>query len=145
MIAQKLHPNYFSLVDREIIDRLIEVARQARENAYAPYSNYRVGAAVLGKSGKIYSGANVENASYGLTICAERTAIFCAVSSGERELAALAVVTENGGYPCGACRQVFAEFADGDAAVIIATATGETKDITTLEGLLPNRFGKGQL
>src|SRR5512143_2614455 len=90
---------------------LIDLARKARKQAYAPYSHYKVGAALLGKSGKVYAGCNVENASYSLTCCAERTAIFKAVSEGETEFEAIAVVTKNGGSPCGACRQVLSEFA----------------------------------
>ncbi len=132
-------------MDEKLARKLVDAAVQARKNAYAPYSNYRVGAAVMGESGKIYAGTNVENASYGLTICAERAAIFRAVSEGERHLVALAVVTENGGYPCGACRQVFAEFAAPDAEIIIATAAGEILDITTLGELFPHAFGKEQL
>jgi cytidine deaminase len=104
---------------------LIQAARKARENAYAPYSHYDVGAAVLTKSGKIFSGCNVENAAYPSGLCAERVAIFKAVSEGERELIALAVVTSNAGSPCGACRQVFSEFAQDDAEIVLVNGTGE--------------------
>ena len=132
-------------MDDSTAKSLIEAAVRVRENAYAPYSNYRVGAAVLAQSGKIYVGANVENASYGLTVCAERVAIFRAVSEGERKIAALCVVTPNGGYPCGACRQVLAEFASPSAEIIIATPDGKIADITTLEQLMPKSFGKDDL
>ena len=89
---------------------LISLANQVRSNAYTPYSNYKVGAALLTKSGKIFTGVNVENAAYPATICAERAAVFNAVSAGEREFEAIAVVTRNGGTPCGSCRQVLSEF-----------------------------------
>ena len=89
---------------------LIQMAIESRQRAYAPYSNYRVGAALLTASGRIFTGVNVENAAYPTTICAERVAVFKAVSEGERDFQAIAVVTENGGTPCGSCRQVLAEF-----------------------------------
>ena len=89
---------------------LIELANEARRRAYAPYSKYRVGAALRTKSGRVYTGVNVENAAYPVSICAERTAVFKAVSEGEREFEVMAVVTDNGGSPCGSCRQVMAEF-----------------------------------
>jgi len=124
-------------------DELIASAIAARERAYAPYSRYKVGAALRGKSGRIYTGCNVENAAYGLSMCAERTAIFKAVSEGERELEAIAVVTENGGSPCGACRQVMMEFAPA-MTVIIADARGQAR-ITTVRDLLPDGFTPDQL
>src|SRR6202453_94005 len=101
-------------------DALISAAKQARENAHAPFSDFRVGAAVRANSGRVYSGCNVENASYGLTICAERVAIFKALSEGERGFDAIAVVTdaEKLTPPCGACRQIIWEFC-GDAEVIL--------------------------
>ena len=89
---------------------LIEAARDVRKLAYVPYSNYPVGAALLTSTGKLYTGVNIENAAFPVTICAERTAIFKAVSEGERKFTAMAVVTNNGGSPCGSCRQVLAEF-----------------------------------
>ena len=101
---------------------LIALAAQARERAYAPYSGYAVGAALLGKSGRVYTGCNVENAVYSLTTCAERAALFKAVSEGERTFEAIAVVTSNGGMPCGSCRQVLAEFGL-DIQVLVATPT----------------------
>ena len=97
------------LTDQER-QQLIQIANEARKNAYVPYSRYRVGAALRSKSGRIFTGVNVENAAYTVGICGERTAIFKAVSEGEREFDAIAVVTDNGGSPCGACRQVLAEF-----------------------------------
>jgi cytidine deaminase len=126
-------------------DDLLTHAAQARENAYAPYSNYRVGAAVLGKSGKVYAGCNVENASYGLTICAERAAIFTAISEGEREFEVLAVVTSNGVTPCGACRQVYSEFAKPEAQVIISDTHGHVHKVFTISELLSDGFTPDQL
>lgn len=117
---------------------LIDFAIKARRKAYAPYSHYKVGAALLGKSGKVYTGCNVENASYGHTICAERTAVVKAVSEGETEFEAIAVVTKNSGSPCGACRQVLSEFAPS-LIVYIADKDGEFRT-TTLKDLLPDSF-----
>ena len=119
---------------KELVDR----AAAARENAYAPYSGYPVGAAVQTASGAVYTGCNVENASSGLTVCAERTAIQRAVSQGDREITALAVVTKDGAPPCGACRQVLQEFAK-DAEVFLADANGAIEE-TTLGELLPSPF-----
>ena len=119
-------------------DKLIASAAAARERAYAPYSNFKVGAALKGKSGRVYTGCNVENAAYGPSMCAERTAIFKAVSEGEREFEAIAVVTENGASPCGSCRQVMMEFAP-DMAVIIADTQGRVRS-TTVRDLLPDGF-----
>ena len=118
---------------------LIQVAKQARQWAYAPYSNYRVGAALLTASGRIYDGVNIENAAFPVTICAERVAVFKAISNGEHEFAAIAVVTRNGGMPCGSCRQVMAEFAP-DLAIIVADETGQVTGETTLTELLPHAF-----
>lgn len=117
---------------------LITQAIEARKRAYTPYSHYKVGAALLGKSGKVYLGCNVENASYGHTVCAERTAVLKAVSEGEREFEAIAVVTRNGGSPCGACRQVMAEFAP-ELIIYIADKNGEYRT-TTMSELLPDSF-----
>lgn len=120
------------------MDTLIDLARKARNNAYIPYSKFAVGAALLAKSGCIYTGANIENASYGLTICAERTAIVKAVSEGEREFEAIAIAadTEKPVLPCGACLQVMAEFHVG--RVIIGNLT-EEKEVS-LSDLLPHNF-----
>jgi cytidine deaminase len=125
--------------------KLITAARRARKNAYAPYSNYPVGAAVLAGSGKIYTGCNIENAAYPSGLCAERVAIFKAVSEGERKLVALAVVTSNLGSPCGACRQVFSEFADDEAIIVLANTRGNRQMKFTLKEILPARFGANHL
>jgi cytidine deaminase len=124
-------------------DELVALAEEARRNAYAPYSGFVVGAALLATSGRVYSGCNVENASYGLSICAERTALFKAVSAGEQEFVAIAVVTETGATPCGACRQVLREFG-GDLRVIVANLKGKWR-VYTLEELLPHSFTAQQL
>ena len=118
---------------------LIDLAVEARRQAYAPYSNYPVGAALRTKSGTVFTGVNVENAAYPTTICAERTAVFKAVSEGEREFEVIAVVTANGGSPCGSCRQVLAEFGL-DTIVLIADEKGELLQETTVNDLLPGAF-----
>ncbi len=119
--------------------QLIQAAQHVRQWAYAPYSNYAVGAALLATSGRVYDGVNVENAAYPNGICAERTALYKAVSEGERDFLAVAVVTSNGGSPCGACRQALAEFGL-HLQVLIANAEGELVGETTLEALLPGAF-----
>lgn len=123
----------------EMNKKLLDEAKRVREFAYAPYSNYAVGAAALGASGEIYSGCNVENASFSVTNCAERTAIFKAVSAGEKEIMALAVVAEGSAPvpPCGACRQVIAEFRI--PYILMANLAGDVKEMT-LEELLPGAF-----
>ncbi|HVM71687.1 MAG TPA: cytidine deaminase [Anaerolineales bacterium] len=118
---------------------LIELAIEARRRAYAPYSNYQVGAAVRTKNGRIFTGCNVENAAYPAGMCAERVAIFKAVSEGEREFEVIAVVTSNGGSPCGGCRQVLAEFGL-DTLVLIADTSGQLVQETSVAGLLPGAF-----
>lgn len=122
---------------------LIALARQARDMAYAPYSHFLVGAALLTRSGKVFTGANVENASYGLSVCAERVALFKAVSEGEREFEAIAVVTEGGCTPCGACRQVLSEFGL-DMRVIVADLQGNWTE-WKLNELLPASFSSDDL
>ena len=119
--------------------KLVRQAQAARQRAYAPYSLYPVGAALLTAGGRIYEGANVENAAYPVTMCAERVAVFKAVSAGEREFIAVAVVTANGGSPCGSCRQVLAEFGL-DTAVLIADKDGQVILETTVGELLPGAF-----
>jgi cytidine deaminase len=119
-------------------------AAEARQWAYAPYSKYAVGAALLTASGKVYDGVNVENAAYPDTICAERTSVVKAVSEGEREFIAIAVSTANGGMPCGSCRQVLAEFGL-ETIVVIVDAEGTPLKRTTLRELLPESFGPAQL
>ena len=125
--------------DRMQPEELIARAALAQEYAHAPYSNYRVGAALLGRSGRVYLGANVDNAVYSLTLCAERVAVFKAVSDGETEFEGLAVVTSNGGSPCGACRQVLREFAP-HLPVYIGDADGGYR-ATNVSELLPDSFG----
>lgn len=122
--------------------KLIETAIEARENAVATFSNFKVGAALLTATGEIIKGCNIENASYGLTICAERVAIFKAVSEGEKDFTAIAVVadTEELTPPCGACRQIIWEFC-GDIPVILANLKGKTETLQMSE-LLPRAFGK---
>ncbi|MGE3165200.1 MAG: cytidine deaminase [Planctomycetota bacterium] len=125
----------------ELADSLIAAAAGVRGHAYAPYSKYLVGAALISQTGATYTGCNVENASYGLTICAERGAISNAVAAegpGFR-IAAIAVVTGEGATPCGACRQVVAEFANGDVPVFLADQAGKVRT-TTVEALLPGAF-----
>ncbi|HWR06137.1 cytidine deaminase [Sporomusa sp.] len=124
------------------MDELVNAAVKAREQAYAPYSRFKVGAAVLGKSGRIYTGCNIENASYGLSNCAERTAVFKAVSEGEVALTAIAVVadTPEPVSPCGACRQVLAEF--NIEQIILVNMKGQ-RQTYTIEELLPFSFTKG--
>jgi cytidine deaminase len=119
-------------------DDLIALAVEARKKAHAPYSNFAVGAALLTKSGQVYTGCNVENASYGLSVCAERVAVFKAVSEGEQEFEAIAIVTENGVTPCGACRQVLMEF--GDDIQVIAADTAGHRRVFALTDLLPEGF-----
>jgi cytidine deaminase len=119
-------------------DGLIAKALEAREKAHAPYSHFTVGAALLARSGRVYTGCNVENASYGLSVCAERTAVFKAVSEGERDFEAIAVVTENGATPCGACRQVLMEFGE-DIQVVVADEAGGYQ-VFELQELLPEAF-----
>jgi cytidine deaminase len=124
-------------------DKLVAIACEMRARAYAPYSRFTVGAALLGEDGQIYTGANVENASYGLSVCAERTAVFKAVTAGVMRIKAAAVCTENGVSPCGACRQVLAEFA-GDIPIWLSDAQGQVR-LLTLDQLLPYCFGRGDL
>ena len=122
---------------------LVAAAAQAQKMAYAPYSRFPVGAALLAADGAIYAGCNVENASYGLTICAERNALAHAVLCGAKQFIAVAVVTENGVTPCGACRQVLAEFGPG-MTVIVADTRGN-QQVYSLAGLLPDAFGPANL
>ena len=123
---------------------LVEAAARARRNAYAPYSGYAVGAALLAADGRLFTGVNVENAAYPTGICAERTAVFKAVSEGARSFTAIAVVTQNGGTPCGACRQVLAEFGV-ELQVIIADESLSILKASSLKQLLPDSFGPGDL
>ena len=118
---------------------LIDLANEARKNSYAPYSHYPVGAALQTRTGRVYTGVNIENAAYPTGICAERVAIFKAVSEGELEFDVIAVVTDNGGSPCGSCRQVMAEFGL-DTIVWIADGNGKLIEETTVRKLLPEAF-----
>ena len=119
--------------------RLVDLARAARERAYAPYSGFKVGAAIETESGQVFTGANVENASYGATVCAERVAVFCMVAAGERNVTRVAVYAEGPelSMPCGMCRQVLVEHAKG-ASVVVAGPSGVRS--TTLAALMPEPF-----
>lgn len=130
-----------SWITPEQQEELVRLARQAYPKAYVPYSHYPVGAATLWASGKIFAGCNVENASFGLTVCAERNSIFQAIAQGETKLKAVAVAvpTEAFPSPCGACRQVLREFAE-DCLVVLVNGQGETQ-LTHLKTLLPDSFG----
>ncbi|MEN8693274.1 MAG: cytidine deaminase [Akkermansiaceae bacterium] len=119
---------------------LIKMAHGAARKAYAPYSEFHVGAALLGKSGKVFVGCNVENASYGLTICAERVAVGMAVACAERDFEAIAISVKGGGSPCGACRQVLSEFAP-DLRVLMSDENGKLVREMSLGALLPENFG----
>lgn len=121
-------------------EELLEVAKKAKESAYAPYSRFRVGAALLGKSGRVYTGANVENASYSVTCCAERVALYKAVTEGERKFDAIAVTSDSDEliHPCGVCRQALMEFSPG--MEVISSNKDLEYEITALELLLPSAF-----
>ncbi len=130
---------------REEVERLWAAAREARDRAYAPYSSFQVGAALLTDDGRIFTGANVENASYGLSMCAERTAAFRAASEGVRSFAAIAVVASNDApaWPCGACRQVLWEL--GPEMVVVTEGLGGHREERPLADLLPKAFGPADL
>lgn len=136
-------------LDAATIDRMLAAARDAAGRAYVPYSHFPVGASVLTGSGEIVSGVNIENASYGLTVCGERVAVFRAAAEGHRELRAVVVSAPKapGTTPCGACRQVLNEFKgpSGDLVVILDNGTGETPTIMPLATLLPHAFGPHDL
>ncbi len=131
-------------VTEQDLEAILEAALKAYHHAYAPYSRYQVGAAVLADDGRIYAGANVENAVYPLTICAERVAIASAIAAGARQILAVAVVTSNGGTPCGACRQVMREFATEAMPVVIADLSGSSRT-RALGELLPESFSSTDL
>jgi len=128
-------------VEYKDYDKLIELAKEAREKAYVPYSHFKVGACVLTDDGKTYQGCNIENASYGLTNCAERTALFSAYANGDRKLKAIAVVADTEGpvSPCGACRQVMLELGGEDMIVILSNMKGDYA-VVTVKDLLPGAF-----
>ena len=128
-------------------EALLELAAEAREHSYSPYSHYRVGAALLTKSGRVYQGCNIENASYTPTICAERTAFFKAIFDGVREFSAIAIIGsgERPAFPCGVCRQVMSEFCDGDFVIVVSNRDGSEVVTETLDQMMPHRFGPKDL
>ena len=128
------------------IEQLIEEAKQAKKMAYVPYSNFQVGAALLTKDGKVYRGCNIENAAYSMTNCAERTALFKALSEGDKEFQAIAVIadTDRPVPPCGACRQVISELCDQDMKVYLTNLKGDVQELTVKE-LLPGAFSPEDL
>lgn len=141
------HDSVNNSISEQKIKELIEAALEARNGAYAPYSKYQVGAALLTRAGKIYQGGNIENASYGATNCAERTAFFKAVSEGEKEFSAIAIAgglkdkaPADYAYPCGICRQVMKEFVRDDFQIIVAKSATEYRAFTVAE-MLPFGFG----
>lgn len=126
------------------MNKLLKIAADAAERAYAPYSKFHVGAALLAKNGEVFTGCNVENASYGLSNCAERTAVFKAVSEGVRTFTAIAIAVPGGGSPCGACRQVLNEF-NPRLKIYLGDEKGRLVRETTLDVLLPDAFGPENL
>jgi cytidine deaminase len=120
--------------------KLIQAALAAREQSVAPYSKFNVGAALLTASGEIFSGANVESASYGLSCCAERVALFKALTDGQRDFTTIAVASPGGGAPCGACRQLLAEYAGKAEVILISSESPDTPTVTSMADLLPNAF-----
>ena len=144
------------MVEKEVLDKLIEKAFEMKEKSYCPYSKYHVGADLLAKSGKIYGGMNLENSSYGATICAERTAVFKAASEGEKQFSAIVIcgglegVEPKGSevdyaFPCGLCRQVLREFSNPKELKIYVCSTKEKYNVYTLDELLPHSFGPEHL
>ena len=129
------------------IDRLLDLAQEARDHAYAPYSHYSVGAALLTAEGQVYQGCNIENAGFTPTVCAERTAFFKAIYDGHRAFRAVAVIAtgEEMGFPCGVCRQVMAEFCDRGFIIVTANRDRSKVDVSTFEQLLPHSFGPKDL
>lgn len=132
-------------ISQGMLDKLIATALQVRAQAYAPYSGFQVGAAVLADNGQIYQGCNVENASYGLTICAERSAVFSMITSGGVQIEAIALALPGAGTPCGACRQVLAEFGRGFPVYLIDSTNGLVKSQWDFEALLPAAFRPSSL
>ena len=131
--------------NRTVRDRLLDAARRAMKNAHAPYSKFKVGAALLTTKGRVFAGCNVENASYGLSNCAERTAIFSAVAAGAKKISCVVVYTptKTATAPCGACRQVISEF--GPTARVISICNGREQVDVTIDALLPGAFGPADL
>mgnify|MGYP003295653238 FL=1 len=134
-------------MEREMQEKLLKLAAEARDHSYSPYSHYSVGAALLTKNGKIYQGCNIENASFTPTICAERTAFFKAIFDGVREFAAIAIIGsgDSPAFPCGVCRQVMSEFCDGEFVLIVANRDGSEVVVETLDQMMPHRFGPKDL
>lgn len=132
-------------ITSEILERLEAEARRVSKNAYAPYSRFRVGTALVNENGTIFSGANVENASYGLTVCAERNAVFSSVAAGNRKIAAIVIYTptDKPTLPCGACRQVISEFSR-DTKILSICDTDERIE-SSISNLFPNAFGPNNL
>ena len=132
-------------MEEKRIKELIELAQKAKEKAYAPYSGFKVGACLAASSGRLYTGCNIENASYGATVCAERTAVFKAVSEGEREFEAMALVSDAGKpvLPCGLCRQVLAEFSS--KMLVISAVNANEYRIFSLKEILPEAFSKADM
>ena len=128
-------------------ERLLELATEARDHSYSPYSHYAVGAALLTKDGKVYQGCNIENASFTPTICAERTAFFKAIYDGVREFSAIAIIGsgDSPAFPCGVCRQVMSEFCDGDFVLTVSNRDGSEIVTETLDEMMPHRFGPKDL
>lgn len=127
-------------------EQLMELAKEGREKAYVPYSKFKVGAALLTTDGKVFKGCNIENSGYSMTNCAERTAMFKAVSEGERDFAAIAIVADTEGpcSPCGACRQVISEFCAPNMPVYLTNMKGDVQE-TTVKELLPGAFSPEDL
>jgi cytidine deaminase len=132
-------------MDYSVSHGLIDAAIRVRASAYAPYSRFHVGAAVLTANGEVFAGCNVENASYGLTICAERVAVGTAVAAGHKQIVAVAVASTGGHSPCGACRQVLSEFGPAMEVILIDADDPTKMRTTTLATLLPEQFSSGAL
>ncbi len=144
LLADELKQQGNPHIDDKTKQTLIQLACEARKKAYAPYSHYSVGSALLTNQGEIFQGSNIENASYGLACCSERVAIFKAVSEGITDFVAIAIATKDGGFPCGACRQVLNEFSP-NLIVLITNENGHLLRETRLSTLLPDAFGPHNL
>jgi len=144
MLFARSNQEGISRMDKKTKQNLIKLAVEARKKAHAPYSRYYVGSALLTSSGEVFQGCNIENASYGLTCCSERVTLFKAVSEGITDFIAIAVVTKDGSFPCGACRQVLNEF-NSNLIVLIGDEHGRLIVETTLSTLLPDAFGPHNL
>ena len=127
-------------MNSKMLEQLAEVALSVRLKAYAPYSHFQVGAAIWGANGKIYAGCNVENASYGLTVCAERNAVFAMIADGCQEISAIAIALPKAGSPCGACRQVLTEFGRKFPVILVNSDNGKIEAQWDIQALLPAAF-----